>query len=199
MKIFSIRIGSQECGPSTPELHDQRTEIFFAGCLKALQGNPCKECFNQDLWRQDYGSEISAQEILEYIQNRTDNKYVSIVGGEPLDQPQELIQLCRILKENNFHIVLFSHYLKEDLLIKYPDLFCYIDILIDGEYENDKRIFDTDPRVGVYHVVGSSNQHIWYIQRVYYYWQKPEILSISYRNITKEPENILRECYAKAG
>ena len=195
MRVYSIRLGSQDCGPSTFEFNDERTEIFLAGCSKAMNGNPCKGCFNKDLWDILNGVRQKPQEIVDYILSNTNNKYVTIVGGEPVDQIDGLIKLCELLKKNKFHIVLFSHYLKEDLLTKYPTLFYYIDILIDGEYIQSQRIFDTDPRAGVRHVIGSANQRIWYIQRTYYFHSKPEILSIVYRNVTDATEAELRKYY----
>ena len=64
---------------------------------------------------------------------------------------------CQVHKRLG-NLVLITHYLKKDIPKKILD---HINILIDGKYENDKRIFDTDKRHGILHVVGSSNQQLY--------------------------------------
>lgn len=95
----------------------------------------------------------------------TINKYITIVGGEPLDQEQGLIELLQLLTKEDFHIVLITHYTIDKIN---PDVLKYPDIIIDGKYDFTKRIFETDTRPGVHHVIGSSNQKIWYRNNNHY-------------------------------
>lgn len=146
-------------------INNERTELFFAGCKKALYGNPCPECFNSALWSMENCFNQSPQEITEYILKMTDNKYVTIVGGEPFDQSIALLELCEVLKSKGFHIVVITHYLFADLYKQYGDKLDDIDLIIDGEFVKEKSIFYTDKRPGIYNVVGSSNQQLWYNMR----------------------------------
>ena len=156
IKIFTVNTSSKTAGLSPA--NNERIEIFFAGCKMAREGNPCEGCFNKDLWSDDSFYDETPKTIIENIKKTTDNKYITIVGGEPMDQPEGLEALVKELHNNKYHIVLITHYLKKDIPKK---ILNHINILIDGKYENDKRIFDTDKRHGILHVVGSSNQQLY--------------------------------------
>ena len=164
IKIFSAYLHSLTAGLSPHK--NERVELFFAGCKMARDGNPCNGCFNQDLWYDDYCHIQTAEDIVSYIKKMTKNKYITIVGGEPLDQEQGLIELLQLLDKEDFHIVLITHYTIDEVN---PNILQYTDIVIDGKYDSSKRIFDTDTRPGVHHVVGSSNQKIWYRNSNNYY------------------------------
>ena len=162
LKVYSGTIRSKTAGLSP--YNDERIELFLAGCRMAREGHPCPGCFNSDLWYDDNCHEQTAEEIVSYIESMTDNKYITIVGGEPLDQAKELVLLLKTLQEKHFHVVLISHYRVDEILkMEYgKNILSYTNLLIDGRYEADKRIFETDTRPGIYHVVGSSNQRLWY-------------------------------------
>lgn len=193
VKLFDVRWSSHTAGPSpvTNEFgHNARAELFFMGCKKAAAGNPCKGCFNQDLWKDIPGArELDPVEMAAHIEKFAPQKYVTIVGGEPFDQPEGLTVLCEELRKRNFHIIVFTHYtLKETFkdwmilgemsrLLKKSslgpkkivgwteDLFVRFlkaaDILIDGEYDYTKRIYDESYHDGFHDAIGSSNQVIW--------------------------------------
>lgn len=193
VKLFDINWSSHTAGPSpvTNEFGpNTRVELFLMGCKKAAAGNPCKGCFNQDLWRDRKGArELDPVEMAAHIEKFAPQKYITIVGGEPFDQPKGLTILCEELKKRNFHIIVFTHYtLKEtfkswmvlgemsrfikktsfvpkeiegwteDLLVRFLKA---IDILVDGEYDYTKRIYDESYKDGFHDAIGSSNQIIW--------------------------------------
>lgn len=158
MHVAAVRGNSSTAGLSPT---GTRTEIFLAGCKMAREGHPCQGCFNSDLWDPVGWPEVTVDELCEDVLAEK-NKYVTIVGGEPLDQYEELVLLCGLLKENGCHIVLITHYTFNELTKKYPDVLGYIDVLIDGRYDASKRIFDEVSRPGVYQVIGSSNQRLYH-------------------------------------
>ena len=162
-KLFSINCHSKTAGLSVPEFNDERVEIFFAGCKMAKEGHPCPGCFNSSLWSQEGSIDMTPKQIIDFIQKDTQNRYITIVGGEPLDQMNDLLALCSQLKLQRYNICLITHFLYETILCMKNGIALtqYVDILIDGKYDETKRIFDTDNRLGVKHVVGSSNQKIW--------------------------------------
>ena len=109
MRIFNVKWTSRTAGPSPDD--NRRTEIFLAGCKKAAKGHPCQGCFNQELWNKEhYVADASPEQVVNRIQKYAPNKYITFVGGEPLDQLDELIEVCRLLKRAGYHIIVITHY-----------------------------------------------------------------------------------------
>lgn len=159
LKIFSVNWAAKTAGPS---LDGTRTELFLMGCRKAEEGDPCKGCFNPDLWKDRATITYEPAEAAEQIERFSPNKFITIVGGEPLDQPEPLAELCTLLKAKGFHTLVFTHYTLDYLLYsgEFPriqDLINNVDILIDGEYEEASRIYNVDAGC----IIGSGNQTIW--------------------------------------
>ena len=150
MKIASVGLMHSKAGPSP--LDNNRVEIFFAGCKKARENNPCKGCFNQDLWYDTSFGDVSLEEVVEDIKS-FNNPYISIFGGEPLDQYEDLLSLCKELKKDNFHIILFTHYTMHQLN--------NCDVIVDGEYIEKYRTYNESFHDGFHDVIGSANQVVW--------------------------------------
>lgn len=164
IKIFDVDWASKTAGPSDDGI---RTEIFLSGCKKAREGNPCKNCFNQILWKEVL-KDTDIKELVGLIHKHARNKNITIVGGEPTDQLPALLRLCVELKALDYHIIIFTYKKLEDLLLEdnpdretYITLLSCIDILIDGEYDEEKRIFDDKNNKIAYNLIGSSNQKVW--------------------------------------
>ena len=139
-----------------------RVSLFVSGCT-----HKCKGCFNEEAWDFKYGHEYTQKEedkIIEllkpdYIEG------ITILGGEPFEYVNQkgiLPLLRRIRKElPNKTILCFSGYtfdtdILEDMCNKYEEtkeLISYIDVLVDGKFEIDKKNFKLKFR-------GSSNQRI---------------------------------------
>ena len=166
MKIFDVKWTSEYAGPSPDDY--KRTEIFLYGCNKAINGNPCYKCFNPKLWNNsDAIIEYTPTSIVDTIKKYAPNKYITFVGGEPLDQLEDLAKTCVLLKQNNYHIIVFTHHRLQDLVEQYvyddnmKDLLDNIDILVDGEYIDYQKIYDDDLVDGFHNAIGSANQIIW--------------------------------------
>ncbi len=161
MRIFNAKWTSTSAGPS-PD-NNKRTEVFLAGCKMAMDGHPCKGCFNPKLWDHRHCvADVGAYEVAKQIERFAPNRYITFVGGEPLDQAKELITACAWLKPE-YHIIVITHYMLEEIIEHgWQDLLVYIDILIDGKYDETQRIWDEDKAGdGLHDVVGSGNQTIW--------------------------------------
>ena len=161
-------------GPS-PD-NNNRTEIFLLGCKKAMEGNPCKGCFNSSTW-DSTKAEFSHDpvEMAKHIHKNAPNRYITIGGGEPLDQIENLIILCRELKKLGFHIIVYTwrslskiYKIKDD---KFKEniltLLCFIDIIIDGEFILEEKMWNGNEEDGFISSVGSGNQVIWNIKKRY--------------------------------
>ena len=157
--VFDIRYEIKNAGPSP---HDnRRTELYFAGCDKAASGNPCKNCFNPMIWQRDKALVKSAQDFLDCLNKHNIPRFITLVGGEPTDQLEGLVEFGRLAKADGYHIILFSWHDVEWLKAKLGDAVCYFDIIIPGEYLESRRIYDESKDDGLHNMIGSDNQYIW--------------------------------------
>ena len=157
--VFDIRYEIKNAGPSP---HDnRRTELYFAGCDKAASGNPCKNCFNPMIWQRDKALVKSAQDFLDCLNKHNIPRFITLVGGEPTDQLDGLVEFGRLAKADGYHIILFSWHDVEWLKAKLGDAVCYFDIIIPGEYLESRRIYDESKDDGLHNMIGSDNQYIW--------------------------------------
>lgn len=144
-----------------------RVSLFVSGCT-----HHCKNCFNQEAWDFNYGKKFTEKEI-DRIINELDHSYVAgltLLGGEPLEHinQQGLLPLLRKVKEKfpEKNIWCYSGYTFEnDIMEKMyknweetPELLSYIDVLVDGKFEEDKKDIKLRFR-------GSSNQRIIDVQK----------------------------------
>ena len=162
IKIYNVLWTSTSGGPSP--LGNKRTEIFLSGCKMAHEGHPCKDCFNPGLWdASDFVAECTPEEAFENITTFAPNKYITFVGGEPLDQIEPLSKLCALLKADGYHIIVFTHYTMLNVLsMKHgKSLLNNIHILIDGKYDESQRIYRDKFGDGLTDAIGSANQVVW--------------------------------------
>lgn len=112
-----------------------RTVIFFNGCKLR-----CKFCHNPETWKKEEDN-ISVSELVEKIK-RFKNYYgtdggVTFSGGEPLLQPQFLIETCKELKKEGIHIALDTSGVG---LKNYQEILSYIDlVLLDIKETNEEK------------------------------------------------------------
>lgn len=126
-----------------------RNSLYVSGCNLR-----CKGCHNSHWWLLKSGTLMTVSEVYKKL-NR-DGYDISILGGEPLMQAKAVIALCKKIKRYrpNITIWLYTGYYKEHLQLFYPELLEYIDVLVDGPFEEDKKDVNLPFR-------GSSNQEIW--------------------------------------
>lgn len=134
------------------------------------QGCPhhCKGCFNLETWDFEGGREFTSDDLKYIIDNINKNNIkrdLSILGGEPLCPPNVdgVIKLCREFKKiyPDKTIYLWTGYLFEDLNKKQKKVLKYIDVLVDGKFEEEKRNLNLMLR-------GSSNQRIIDVKKTLY-------------------------------
>ena len=126
------------------------------------QGCPhhCKGCFNGETWSFADGREFT-DEDLEYILNNIDKnkkkRDLSILGGEPLcpENVEGIIKVCKTFKEKypNKKIYMWTGYVVEDFDDNQKQIFNYVDVLVDGKFEEDKKDLSLTMR-------GSRNQRV---------------------------------------
>ena len=130
-----------------------RTSLFVSGCR-----NCCVGCFQPETWDFTYGQEFSSETLQELLR-LLENEHVaglSILGGDPFEPENQLcvFGICKAVKEKFGHtksIWMWTGYLFEELMdLPVMD---YIDVLVDGRFEEDLRDLTLWYR-------GSSNQRV---------------------------------------
>lgn len=166
VKLYDINWCSHTAGPSpiTNEFGPNcRIELFFMGCKKGAEGNPCPHCFNPKLWNIIPGCrELDPIEMAKHIEKFAPQPFITILGGEPFDQFEDLFKLTKELNQRNFHIIIFTHYNLITYDHPYLDQLLHCaDMIIDGEYKEEERIYDESKQDGLHDAIGSGNQIIW--------------------------------------
>ncbi len=128
--------------------HGKRVVIWFSGC--SLR---CKGCINSHLWDKKAGKRYSVEVLFKEILQFGDFDGVTYIGGEPLDQGQDLVVLSKKLIDTKKDIVLFTGYELEELTEEKLEVFNLSSVVIAGRYiegERDTRLL----------LRGSKNQRI---------------------------------------
>lgn len=139
-----------------------RVSLFVSGCT-----HHCKGCFNSETWSFDYGEPftVETEEKLITMLSRGYINGLSLLGGEPFEIPNQRV-LVGFLKKVRLtypekNIWCYTGYTLDTDLFDGGRAYCectqemlsYIDILVDGEFIEEKKDISLDFR-------GSSNQRI---------------------------------------
>lgn len=131
----------------------RRSVIQTAGCSIR-----CKNCLVPQTWDVQNGERVPISAIVEEVMaHREEHDGVTILGGEPFDQPESVAELVSRLKNHGIHTVVYSGFTMEQLIHrKLPAIdyiLTHIDLLIDGP-------FISEIREGAGEYRGSRNQHL---------------------------------------
>ena len=133
-KIHSIESMGLVDGPGI------RVVIFFQGCKFR-----CAYCHNPDTWNLSGGIEMTADEIVQKIVrfkpyfNRSSGG-VTFSGGDPLVQPQFLLECLKLCKQNGIHTALDTSGFGDGNyteILKYTDL-----VLLDIKHTSSQGYID---------------------------------------------------------
>lgn len=115
-----------------------RTVLFVSGC-----SHMCEGCHNPESWNSKNGKPFT-DDIKNFIfKQMEDNKIdgITISGGDPLYKTnvKTITQFCKEFKEKypNKTIWLYTGSLFEE--VKDLEVMQYIDVIVDGPFELDKR------------------------------------------------------------
>lgn len=114
-----------------------RTVVFLQGCQLR-----CLYCHNPDTWQLGGGNQIEASDLLKKIKRykpyfEKSGGGVTFSGGEPLLQPEFLLECLKLCKELGIHTTIdtagygFGDY---EEILKYTDL-----VLFDIKHEDSKQ------------------------------------------------------------
>ncbi|MGZ9898013.1 anaerobic ribonucleoside-triphosphate reductase-activating protein [Shewanella gaetbuli] len=115
-----------------------RCTLFVSGCEHA-----CKGCYNQSTWRVDAGhlftQTLEDLIIAELNDTRIKRRGLSLSGGDPL-HPANIEAILRLVKRVKTECIgkdiwLWSGYKLDELSDAQQQVVKYIDVLIDGKFE----------------------------------------------------------------
>lgn len=134
----------------------QRLVIWTVGCSKH-----CKNCINPELWDSHSSKKLKMDDLKTIITRaftscRLDG--VTITGGDPLEQLDELLTLLPFLKQYTSDVLLYTGFSYDIWKNTVPDdkimiLENCVAVLIDGQYIDE----NNDNRSAL---IGSTNQKI---------------------------------------
>ena len=127
MRFAQIRKEDISNGPGI------RVSLFVQGCNRHCDG-----CFNPETWDYDKG-QIFNRRIQELFLDLGKEKKItgfSILGGEPLDQDEHMLELIKKIKERypDKTIWMWTGHTYEDLTDKQMEIVKLIDVLVDGPF-----------------------------------------------------------------
>lgn len=104
--------------------------IFFQGCRKR-----CKGCHNPELWHFNEGVDYSLEELLEPVKDNIDwYDSVAIMGGEPLEQREALIELLKEADALELETWVYTGYSVDEIP---ADIVRLCSVIVAGEYKED--------------------------------------------------------------
>ncbi len=130
INVHSIIPSSRVNGPGT------RLVVFFQGCRF-----DCPGCFNPDTHTFEKNKLLSPDDILSKGSGE-DIEGITVSGGEPFEQPGELLRLLKAAREvHSLSTMVYTGNTYEEILsdsVKYQCL-AYIDVLIEGRFMQGKK------------------------------------------------------------
>lgn len=136
-----------------------RTVIWFQGCP-----HKCPGCHNPESHDFQGGFETNISDIISILDKLDVQDGITFSGGEPMSQPYALYEIAKYAKSIGLNVWSYTGYTFEELLEKFEtqpifeETLNYIDVLVDGKFELDKKSLDLQFK-------GSSNQRIINVKR----------------------------------
>ena len=131
-----------------------RVTLFVSGC-----SHRCKGCHNPETWNFDFGKDFNddVKNRLFDIVSKSYIKGLTLSGGDPLDSYDDVLELVKEFRHRfgeTKDIWVYTGYVIDDLLnLNKEEILEYIDVLVDGEYDEKQRDVSLAFR-------GSKNQRI---------------------------------------
>lgn len=161
MRIHKIILNTAAEGPG------KRACIWVQGC-----SHRCNGCFATHLWNKEEGKEVSTEEIIQKLNTVIDTiDGITFLGGEPMEQADELWKIAEYVKKAGKNVLTFTGYTYDELtsdksqtIAQFSEkqrngidkLLKYTDLLADGPFVKEKVSYDRP-------LLGSSNQRFVYL------------------------------------
>lgn len=128
-----------------------RSVLFLSGCF-----HNCPGCHNKDMQDINYGENIEVNEIITRIKDNIPIiEGVTISGGEPFEQWENLLPLLQEIRKESLTCWVYTGYTYNQINNKnnFNKLLPWIDVLVEGPFIKDLLTKD-------HPYIGSSNQRI---------------------------------------
>jgi anaerobic ribonucleoside-triphosphate reductase activating protein len=129
-----------------------RYTVFTQGCP-----HNCFGCHNPNTHDPKKGYYKDNDEIIKAIKTNPLIKGLTISGGEPFMQVEQILELTKKAKVMGLNVLIYTGYTYEELISKddenIRDLLLYADYLVDGPFQINKKSYDLEFK-------GSSNQRL---------------------------------------
>ncbi len=129
-----------------------RTVIWTQGC-----SHNCPYCHNPNTHDFNGGELVDVEDVIERLEELTGQDGVTFSGGDPMFQPKACSILAKKCKELGLNVWAYTGFTYDDLLKKgnkdILEFLKYIDVLVDGKFDINKKSLDLMFR-------GSSNQRV---------------------------------------
>ena len=128
-----------------------RFALWVQGC--SLR---CPGCCNPEMFSADKGGAVhDVEALVQRVLSVPGIEGLSVLGGEPFEQPEALAELCTRLQEEHRSVMVFTGYTLEELRARpsphVSRALAAIDLLVDGRFDATRP--DTRRRW-----IGSTNQ-----------------------------------------
>lgn len=134
-----------------------RYAIWVQGCSIR-----CAGCCNPGLFDAAAGTSVRVADLLERIERaRADGvEGLTVVGGEPFEQPEALGALLRGVRSRGLGTLVFTGWTLSQLRRdpRRAPVLQHVDTLVDGPFDRERP--EPEPRAGGRPLVGSTNQTV---------------------------------------
>ena len=147
---MKIRLASNLQADSIVDGEGIRAVIWTQGCP-----HKCKGCHNLSTWSNTGGFLEDIEEVKKQMDLLEGQDGITFSGGEPLVQPEEILELAKHAKKIGLNVWMYTGFLFEDIMKDKAkkQVLKYIDVLVDGPFILAGRSLDL-------HFKGSINQRV---------------------------------------
>lgn len=146
---MQLRVG-QIVEDTEAEGPGHRFALWTQGCTLR-----CPGCCNPHLFSERGGQTLETRELLVRIAKVPGLEGISLLGGEPFEQPEAIAELCAGARALGLSVMVFSGFTLDELRARAAPLE-HVDLLVDGRYDGTKP--DAKRRW-----VGSTNQQVHFL------------------------------------
>lgn len=129
-----------------------RAVIWTQGC-----SHNCPNCHNPGTHDFKGGTLVDIDYIIKEIDELEGHNGITFSGGDPMFQPKQCAIIAKYIKSKGLNVWAYTGFTYEELLNSNNkdilEFLSYIDVLVDGKFDQSKKSFDVPFR-------GSSNQRL---------------------------------------
>lgn len=132
---MQLRI-AQTIADTEAEGPGKRFALWVQGCTLH-----CPGCCNPEMFAPDKGGRfVDTGELAKTILSTPGIEGISVLGGEPFQQPQALAEVCTLVRAGGLSVMIYTGYTLAELKAQptSPALLAAADLLVDGRYDQTK-------------------------------------------------------------